>query len=216
MSRYYPLFLDISGKTCLIVGGGAVAERKARSLLEAGARVRIVSPMLTETLRSLAQQGQVESVLASYSPDRLEGAALVFAATNDRAVNARVVEDAKAARLPVNAADAPEDGDFIVPSVVRRGDLCIGISTGGNNPMLAARIADEMEARFGPEYARFLELLGRMRVTIKEKTEDASLRRTALARLLDGEAELRRHLREGDEAGAEALALVWIASALGL
>src|SRR5579871_907816 len=163
MARYYPLTLEIAGETCVVVGGGMVAERKVSGLLEAGARVRVVSPQLTPALQALAAAAQIEAQRAPYDPSCLTDALLVFAATDDRAVNAQVAADARARALLVNVADAPEEGRFIVPSVVRRGEFCLSISTGGANPMLAARLSEEMEQRFGPEYGAFVELLGQMR-----------------------------------------------------
>jgi precorrin-2 dehydrogenase / sirohydrochlorin ferrochelatase len=196
MSRYYPIYMSLAGRVCLVVGGGSVAERKVQGLLEAGARVHVVSPEVTPTLRQLGAAGEIEIVLGRYEAHCLAEAALAFAATNVREVNAQVASDARARGIPVNVADAPEEGDFIVPSVVRRGDFCLSISTGGNHPLLAARLGAEMEARFGPEYGEFVELLGQMRDYIKEKTPSLPLRREALARLLEYEEELRALLRE--------------------
>lgn len=194
MSRYYPIFLDLADRLCVVVGGGPVAQRKAAGLLEAGAEVRVVSPEATAELRDLAAQGRLELRLEAYRDAHLDGATLVFAATNVREINALVASDARSLNLPISVADSPEDGSFIVPSVVRRGDLCLAISTGGNNPMLSARLADEMEQRFGPEYAGYVELLGVVRDTIKEWTANKAERRAALAAVLDHEPEVRAHL----------------------
>ena len=206
MPLYYPIYLDLGGRPCLVVGGGSVAERRALGLQEAGAEVRVVSPTLTPLLQSLADSGSIRYRSGNYEPSALEGVVLVVAATNSREVNAHVVADAQAARIPVNAADAPEEGDYIVPSVVRRGDLCVSISTGGANPMLAARLAAETEARFGPEYADYVELLGQMRTYIKSKTALAATRRLALADLLTAEPLLLERLQAGDRAAAHSIA----------
>ncbi len=206
MPRYYPIYLDLTDAFCLVVGGGAVAERRVLGLQEAGATIRVISPTLTPTLRALAQTQALQYLEGCYEPSALEGVKLVVAATDSRTVNAQVIADAQAARIPVNAADAPEDGDYIVPSVVRRGELCVSISTGGANPMLAARLAAEMETRFGPEYSEYVELLGQMRTYIKRNTSVAEIRRRALAGLLDAEPLLLEPLKVGDREAAHAIA----------
>ncbi len=197
MPRFYPVFLDLAGRLCLVVGGGAVAERKVAGLLEAGALVRVVSPDTTSGLRALAECGQIELCAEAFRPELLGGASLVFAATDSRSVNARVASEASALNLQVTVADSPEEGSFIVPAVVRRGEFCLAISTGGNNPMLAARVADELEARYGPDFGAFVELLGDVRDTIKEWTSDKSARRAAARAVLDSEAAVRAHLAAG-------------------
>ena len=206
MARYYPVYLDLAGRSCLVVGGGSVAERRVTCLLESGASVKVVGPALTPALTLLADSGTIRVREGLYEPSDIEGMLLVVAATDSREVNARVVADAQARLVLVNAADAPDDGDYIVPSVVRRGELCVSISTGGNNPMLAARLAAEMETRFGPEYANYVELLGQMRLYIKKKTPEAVVRRLALTALLDAEPILLERLKAGDRVNAAALA----------
>lgn len=215
MARYYPIYLDLTGKTCLVVGGGAVAARRAQGLLEAGATVRIISPTLTPDLQSLLAQQAIQYHPGLYEPSSLQDVVLVVAATNSRAVNAQVVNDARIRRIPVNAADAPEEGDYIVPSIVRRGEFCLSISTGGANPMLAARLAHEMEARFGPEYADYMELLAQMRLYIKNKTEAVALRRRALAALLDAEPLILERLRADSGEAARTIATETVDAVLG-
>ncbi len=207
MPRYYPVYLDVSGRRCVVIGGGTVAERKAAGLLDAGAHVCVVSPQVTTVLQSLADDGTIEICAAPYRSEFLSGAVLAFAATGVRDVNAQVAADCIAMGLPVNVVDAPEEGSFIVPSVVRRGELCLSISTGGANPMLAARIADEMESRFGPEYGPFMELLREVRDTIKQWTDDQAKRRRAIGAVLDHEMDVREQLTAGQDAEALALAL---------
>lgn len=210
MARYYPILLALHMKRALVVGGGPVGERKVHGLLDAGSTVRAVSLTWTEGLQELAQSGRIEAITAPYCAEHLCGVALAFAATNDRAINARVAADARSLGIPVNVADSPEESDFITPSVLRRGDLCISISTGGNHPLLAARIRDELEVRFGPEYAGYMELLGKMREYTMQETIPAERRRQALALLLRYETELRALLREGrvEEAYRRAQALI--------
>lgn len=214
MPRYYPIYLNIADRSCLVVGGGAIAERRILGLQEAGAAVRVVSPTLTPGLLEQAQAASIDYRQGPYEPSALDGVVLAVAATNSRAVNAQVVRDAQALHIPVNAADAPDDGDYIVPSVVRRGDLCVSISTGGANPMLAARLAAEMETRFGPEYATYVELLGQFRLYIKSKTDVAALRRRALADLLTAEPLLLEQLKVGNREAAHAIAAEIVDAAL--
>ena len=207
MPRYYPIFLDVSGLLCVVIGGGIVAERKILGLLDAEARLLVVSPDATQTIRELSALGKIEYMSCAYRPSHLDGAELVFAATNVRAVNAQVAADAAALGLRITVADAPDDGTFIVPSVVRRGDFCLAISTGGGNPMLSGRIADELEARFPPEYADYVELLSAVRDTIKSSVESITARRAAAVAVLDCEHEILTHLTAGRKGEARFAAL---------
>jgi precorrin-2 dehydrogenase / sirohydrochlorin ferrochelatase len=206
VARCYPVFLDVSGRLCVVVGGGAVAERKLGGLLDAGAEVRVVSPAVTNEIRRLGDAGAIDLRLERYAGPHIDGALLVFAATDDRAVNARVAADAAVVGALANIADAPDDGAFILPSVVRNGDLCIAVSTGGASPMLAARIADELQLRFGADFGAYVELLGAMRDSIKQITESKAARRAALVALLDDEAALREHIAAGRLDAARELA----------
>jgi siroheme synthase-like protein len=151
----YPIFLDLSGRRCVVVGGGGVANRKARKLLQARARVVVISPEIGAELESVA----VEIHRRPYRKGDLEGAYLAFAATNAREVNAAVAREAKERGVPVNVADSPSEGDFALPSTLRRGRLQVAISTGGASPTLARRIRGELEEVFGPEWAGIVEEL---------------------------------------------------------
>jgi siroheme synthase-like protein len=155
----YPIFLDLSGRRCVVVGGGEVANRKARKLLQARARVVVISPEIGADLESVA----IEVHRRAYREGDLEGAYLVFAATNVREVNAAVTREAKERGVPVNVADKPSEGDFALPSTLRRGRLQVSVSTGGASPTLARRIRGELEEVFGPEWAGIVEELDRNR-----------------------------------------------------
>jgi precorrin-2 dehydrogenase / sirohydrochlorin ferrochelatase len=155
----YPIFLDLSGRRCVVVGGGEVANRKARKLLQARARVVVISPELGAELESVA----VEIHRRPYREGDLEGACLAFAATSSREVNAAVAREAKERGVPVNVADKPSEGDFALPSTLRRGRLQVAVSTGGASPTLARRIRDELEEAFGPEWAGIVERLNAAR-----------------------------------------------------
>jgi precorrin-2 dehydrogenase / sirohydrochlorin ferrochelatase len=143
----------------VVVGGGAVAARKARTLHEAGAEVVVVSPEVHPQLRDLG----VEVRERPYEPGDLEGADLAFAATDRREVNAAVAREAHARGVRVNVADRPVEGDFAVPSTLRRGGLQVAVSTGGASPTLARRIRGELEEVFGPEWAGVVEELEAVR-----------------------------------------------------
>jgi precorrin-2 dehydrogenase / sirohydrochlorin ferrochelatase len=155
----YPIFLNLDGKRCVVVGGGAVANRKARKLLQARAEVVAISPEVKPELGSVA----TEVHRRPYREGDLEGASLVFAATNRREVNAAVTREARGRGIPVNVADEPSEGDFALPSVLRRGQLQVAVSTGGASPTLARRVRNELESAFGSEWAGVVEALGRAR-----------------------------------------------------
>jgi len=160
----YPIFLDLSGRRCVVVGGGEVASRKARKLLQARARVVVISPEIKAELESVA----VEIHRRPYKEGDLDDAYLAFAATDSREVNAAVAREAKERGIPVNVADRPSEGDFAVPSVLRRGGLQVAVSTGGASPALARRIKDELEESFGPEWAGLVEELRAARRNCEE------------------------------------------------
>lgn len=149
----YPIFLDLSGRRCVVVGGGEVSGRKARKLLQARAEVVVISPEVTPELESVA----TEVRRRPYEEGDLEGAYLVFAATDSREVNAAVAGEAKGRGIPVNVADRPSEGDFALPATLRRGRLQVAVSTGGASPALAREIKGELEGRFEPEWAGVVE-----------------------------------------------------------
>ena len=202
----YPIHLNLSNRLCVVIGGGEVALRKVRSLIEAGGKVRVISPEAHLDLEALETEGAIERERATYSPLHLEGAFLVFAATNRTEVNLEVVKEANRLGVLVNSADAPEAGDFVTPSVIRRGALCLSVTTGGSSPMLSARISRELEERFGVEYEVYLELLGAMRSKIKSHTSNPTYRKQLLSALLKQEPRLLSLLREGKRDEAERLA----------
>ncbi|WP_420209174.1 precorrin-2 dehydrogenase/sirohydrochlorin ferrochelatase family protein [Candidatus Electronema sp. JC] len=179
----YHLSLNISGQLCIIVGGGKVAERKALSLLKAGAQVRLISPQLTDALHELAAARQIDWLPRCFELGDLADALLVFAATDSAAANKAAAQEAKAAGKLINVADAPELCSFHVPAVVRQGDLSIAVSTNGKSPALAARIRKELEAEYGPEYAVLLDLLGRVRAEVLAGTADGAARRNLFENL---------------------------------
>lgn len=161
--KYYPISLDISNRRCVVVGGGEVAERKVRRLLDCGAQVAVVGEAFTPALEALEKEGKISLTARAYAAPLIEGAFLVFATTDNEAVNEEVFRDARQKNILVNVADDPRRCDFILPSVLEEGSLQIAVSTGGKSPALARRIRLELEALYGPEYAPFLEILGELR-----------------------------------------------------
>lgn len=204
--RTYPIHLNLSGRRCVVVGGGRVAERKVRGLLDAGGAVVVVAPEATDGLQALAADGALHWEASRYERSHLDGAFLVLAATDDRAVNARVVDDANGAGILVNGADAPEDGSFITPALVRRGDLMLTVTTSGGSPTLAAVVREQLEAEYGAEWDAVAELFGRIREQIKAVGATEAERTDAVRRLLQ-DSHLRAMLKEGrlDEARAHAV-----------
>ncbi|MFY9586612.1 MAG: bifunctional precorrin-2 dehydrogenase/sirohydrochlorin ferrochelatase [Actinomycetota bacterium] len=167
MTTGYPAILLLDGRLAVVIGGGHVAERKVRTLLDAGARVRVVAEDPTRGIKGRATKGEIELRERPYETGDLDGAAVAVAATDDEDVNKGVYNEATAAGIPVNVVDNVALCTFIAPSIVRRGDLVLAISTGGNAPALAVRIRERMEREFGEEYARFLELMGELRESVK-------------------------------------------------
>ncbi|MRR54517.1 MAG: bifunctional precorrin-2 dehydrogenase/sirohydrochlorin ferrochelatase [Deltaproteobacteria bacterium] len=161
--KYYPINIDIRGKLAIIVGGGAVAERKCQMLLEAGAVVTVIAPRLSKGLRCLLEKGSVSHRARDYRPGDLAGAFLVFAATGDRAISRAVAEEAAEWRILANIADMPDRSDFTTPAAVARGDLLLTVSTGGKCPVLAREVREELHARYGEEYGEVLRILGAVR-----------------------------------------------------
>jgi len=196
----YPIVLDLEGRACLVVGGGVVAARKAAGLLDASARVTVVSPRLAPAVRSLVDDGRARWWPREYAAGDLSGFALVMVATADRAVNAQVVADARARGVWVNCADDPEHCDFALPSVLRRGLLTVAVSTGGASPAVARRVREELEAMLPPEYAALTEAMADARRALRARgiVLDAGRWRDALERVLacPRSADPRERLRE--------------------
>lgn len=157
--KTYPIFALIADRPCLVVGGGAVGERKVQDLLAAGARVTVVSPEITPGLAALAAQGEIRHLQEDFQEEQVQGMTLVIGATDDLEVNARVSLAAQSRGIMVNIVDQPHLCTFIVPAQVRRGELTLAISTGGASPALARKLREELERHFGPEYGPYLDLL---------------------------------------------------------
>jgi siroheme synthase-like protein len=174
MTPRYPILVDLAARPVVVVGGGPVAERKARGLLAAGAAVRVVSPEVGAGLAALAAGGELAVELRPYRQGDLAGAALAVAATDDAAVNRRVAEDGRAAGVLVNLVDDPDRGGFTVPAVLRRGDLTVAVATSGRTPGLAGALRRRLEDQFGPEWADLVDLLATDRGSLPGAADQAA------------------------------------------
>lgn len=168
-SQYYPISLEISGKKCVVIGGGIVALRKVGALLGYGADVQVISREICPELGQLEEGGKIDVVHRDYVQGDLKDAVLAVAATDDNSVNQKVSREARKRRVLVNVVDDPEKSDFIVPSHLRRGNVTIAVSTGGSSPALARKIRSRIGRSFGAEYASLAELISEVRSELKEK-----------------------------------------------
>lgn len=160
--KYYPIFLDIKGKNCLVVGGGPVGARKAAALEKCGANVKVVSDRFSDTFDGW---GKTRLCLEKkeYEKNDVNGMFLVFAATDNAELNQQIKKDASLLNILCNVADAADISDFLLPSTVNRGDLIVAVSTSGSSPAMAKKIRQDLEHQFGPEYEQFLILMGKIR-----------------------------------------------------
>lgn len=183
----FPVVLTaLDSVRCLVVGGGRVAERKVEALLEADARVRVVSPVVSEGLRRLAEDGRIEYLARGFDEADVADAFLVIAATDDREVNAAVAHAGRERRLLVNVADDPAAGNFHTAAAVRRGDLLVAVSTGGASPAVAALVRRNLQTFLGVEYAEMLDLLSAVRPRVTREIP-ADLRPAVWRRLATDE-----------------------------
>lgn len=200
----YPAFIDLRGRRCLVVGGGPVATEKAEKLVAAGADVRLVSPTVTDRLADLVRTGEIgEFHHRGYADGDIDGCLLVVAATNDAAVNRRVWEDGEARRMLVNVVDVPELCNFIVPSIMRHGELAVAVSTGGASPVVARRVRETIASEIGPEWGELVAMLRATREELKRRYSDMPSRAAAVESLLD--TDIVERLAAGDRDGARDL-----------
>jgi precorrin-2 dehydrogenase/sirohydrochlorin ferrochelatase len=199
--KYYPVLLDLDDKLCVVVGGGRVAERKVRSLLQVGALVKVISPQLTQSLSRLKERGKIIHSQRFYRSGDLHRAFLAIAATDDRRANERVFSQALRQKIPVNVVDDPAHSSFIVPSLVQKGDLLIAISTSGQSPALARALRQKLQKEIGAEYIYLLKLLGAVRKKILS-LELGQKRNQVIFRKLAGK-DLLLLIRKNDYTGLE-------------
>ena len=185
---YLPVFLALRGRSCLLVGGGQVAERKLALLLAAGAAVRVVSPEVHADLALRATRGEITLTRRAFVAADVEGMALVIAATDEQAVNEAVAEAAQAAGVPVNVVDRPALGNVVMPSIVDRSPVVIAIGTGGNAPVLARMLRAKLESLIPQAYGELASLLGSLRGRVRDALPDGTARRRFWERTLEGPA----------------------------
>jgi siroheme synthase-like protein len=169
----FPAFLKLENRLVIVIGGGSIATQKIPSLLQAGARARVISPELHPHLAEYVRRREIDWHPKPFSPDDLEGAFLVIAATSIRELNASVFAEAERRNILCNSVDDIDNCHFYYGSVLQRGDLQIAISTNGKSPALAQRLRLELEQQFGPEYAAWLEWLGAAREVLRAKSSGA-------------------------------------------
>jgi len=181
------MFLKLEGRSCLVVGAGAIGEPKIESLLTSGASVRVIAPRVTAAVAEWARAGTIVWDAREFNSADLDGVFLVIAATSSRGVNGTIFREAQQRNILCNVVDDPEYCDFYYPAVVRRGDLQVAISTNGHSPALAQRIRRELEIQFGTEYGEWLTKLGRIRQQLFASEMNPDERRRVLHELASRE-----------------------------
>jgi precorrin-2 dehydrogenase / sirohydrochlorin ferrochelatase len=200
MNTYYPVYIQLQGQPCIVIGGGKIAEGKVEGLLAAQANVTVISPTTTPRLRDLVTEQQITYCPREYQTGDLTGAFLVICATDRTEINHAVWQEATANRQLVNVVDDTPRCNFIAPSILRKGDLTIAISTSGKAPALAVRLKERLQGELGSEYARFLDLAGELREPLAQHVPDFETRKALWYQLVD--SEILDVLRRGDESSA--------------
>ncbi len=187
MNTYYPVYIEMRGQPCVVVGGGKIAEGKVDGLLAVDAQVKIISPELTPHLRNLVDENKIQYVSRTYQTGDLADAFVVICATDHPEINHQVWQDASANHQLVNVVDDTPRCNFIAPSILRKGDLTIAISTSGKAPALAVRLKERFQAELGSEYERFLELSGKLREPLARHIPDFETRKKLWYELVDSD-----------------------------
>ena len=188
MTSLFPMFVKLEGRQVLVVGAGNVGEPKIAGLLETGAQICVVALQANPKVREWAHGGQIQLELRPFHPDDLKGAFLAVVATSSRSLNERIYADARQRNILCNVVDVPDLCDFYYPSVVRRGDLQIAVSTAGKSPSLAQKIRQQLEKQFGPGYASWVAELGETRKLILSSDLDKQTKLDLLHSLASREA----------------------------
>lgn len=199
--HYYPVYLNLRERAAVVIGGGSIGTEKLAGLVDAGARVALISPEATERAADLAATGKIVWHRREYERGDLDGTFIAYSATNNPEVNAAVFAEAEERGIPLCSVDDVENCSFIGASVMRRGDLAITVSTSGNAPALAVRLRERLEAELGEEYASFLALAGKLRQPLAERHPALSTRRDIWYRLVD--SDIFELLRSGEQSAAE-------------
>jgi siroheme synthase-like protein len=200
---YYPIWVEMTGRRCVVIGGGVVGERKVEGLLQSGAEVTLIGPDLTERLEAWAKEGAIRHVSRPYRRGDLIGCEVAFAATDDPELNATIHKDAREQKIWLNAADDPAHCDFILPAVHRRGHLTMAVSTGGGSPAAARAIRDELGKYLTDDFGQLVEIASEVRRELRER----SLRPSAESWNAALQGDFRRLIREGKAEEAKRLLL---------
>lgn len=196
--EYYPVYLDLKDKKCVVVGGGEVALRKIKSLVSAEAKVVVISPEITPKLKEWLDKNKITYLNQTYKSDYIKkDVFLVIAATNNKQLNAKIALDAHKSNLLINVVDSPGLCNFILPATLRRGKLIISISTSGQSPALAKKIKEELLNTYGIEYEIFVDLLGKLRPQVVAKYKDEKTRKLFWEKVVN--SNLIAYIRENKE-----------------
>lgn len=187
MAHLFPIYLDLSGKNCLVIGGGPVAERKVENLLEYEVNIKLVSPQVEKKIKEWSLDGSITWLPREFENPDLDGIFMVFVATNDGSVNRRVVELCRQRGILANAVDDPPNCDFFIPSLIRHNSLVVAISTEGKSPLFARKLREELEKVITPEYGEYVEILGELRTRVKNDVPDIELRKKIFENLVNSD-----------------------------
>jgi len=200
MASSYPIFLNLQGLPCVVIGTGRVAERKVRGLLEAGAYVAVIDSQPAPKLVEMESQRLIRIERRAYRPGDLQGMFLAIVASGDPGLNHAIWEEARQRGVPVNVVNDLAHSSFVAPAICRQGNLTVAISTGGKSPALAVRVRDRIAALIGPEHAVLLELLGELREEVTALISDFAARKALWYRLID--SDVIEFVRRNDLLGA--------------
>lgn len=187
MKSYYPIMIDIENKPCLIIGGGKVAYRKVNELLRYNAKINLISKGINEDVQKLIDEKKINYLGKAYNSALLEKACLVIAATNDKELNKKVIEDCDKMNILVNSVDSPKESSFIQPSKIRKGDITISVSTGGKSPILSKIIRDKVDELIKDSYSGYLEILGEFRLKALNEISNEEERRNFFSQITSEE-----------------------------
>lgn len=204
-TNYYIACLNLTGRRCLVVGGGAMGVEKAEGLLAAGAKVHLVAPRAKPELQELAAEGSIDWSQREYEQGDLEGCLIAIASTDDTDVNIRIYEEAEERAMLVNIVDVPPLCNFILPAIVRTGAIAVAISTRGASPALAKRMKREIAELFGEEYAQLAGILNDVRGWAKGTLPTYNERKDFFEEIVNGDPDPIALLKAGDEAGVRAI-----------
>lgn len=176
MAKFFPVFIDVKGKKCVVIGGGAVAERKIKTLLKYGAKITLISPEINENLTKIVEKGKIEYIKKQYSKEDIEDALLVVAATSDEKINTQIVKDARFLVNSVNEHSRLKINGLLynVPAILHKGDLAVAVST--EFPALSRVLRDEISKLYGREFALYLKYLKKIRKEIQKKIPESKKR----------------------------------------